>query len=176
MTNENGTIVLSKAVLINGKEVKEMTYDTDEIDGALYAQAEAHKMKASRSKSGNMAGAVELDYSLHLYIGFAAVIAINPDYTFEDMERIKGKSLRAFFEDWPQFFSRIGRIRSRQLRRAIRDYSRTYHNSTAELEKRPVVDFIVEYAEAAEDLAAEQKRRQKNKSSRVVKHKKCRRR
>lgn len=104
MTNENGTIVLSKAVLINGKEVKEMTYDTDEIDGALYAQAEAHKMKASRSKSGNMAGAVELDYSLHLYIGFAAVIAINPDYTFEDMERIKGKSLRAFSKIGRSFF------------------------------------------------------------------------
>ena len=70
-----------------------MTYDTDEISGALYAQAESAKMKASGSKGGNLAGAVELDYSLHLYIGFAAVIAVNPAYTFEDMERIKGRSL-----------------------------------------------------------------------------------
>ena len=99
--DEHGKITLSKPVLINGVEVKEMTYDTDEISGALYAQAESAKMKASGSKGGNLAGAVELDYSLHLYIGFAAVIAVNPAYTFEDMERIKGRSLREF--------ARIGR-------------------------------------------------------------------
>lgn len=104
MANENGTIALSKPVLINGVEVKEMTYDTDEIDGALYAQAENAKMKASGSKGGNLAGAVELDYSLHLYIGFAAVIAVNPAYTFEDMERIKGRSLREFSKIGRSFF------------------------------------------------------------------------
>lgn len=100
-TEERGTITLNKPVLINGVQVAEMSYDTDEISGELYAQAEAHKMKASGSKGGNLAGAVELDYSLHLYIGFAAVIAVNPSYTFEDMERIKGKSLTKF--------SKIGR-------------------------------------------------------------------
>ena len=98
-TEERGTITLNKPVLINGVQVAEMSYDTDEISGELYAQAEAHKMKASGSKGGNLAGAVELDYSLHLYIGFAAVIAVNPSYTFEDMERIKGKSAEVFLSD-----------------------------------------------------------------------------
>lgn len=97
-------IVLTKPVMINGVEVKEMTYDADEIDGALYAQAEAQKMKAGGSKGGNLAGAVELDYSFHLYIGFAAVIAVNPAYTFEDMERIKGKSLKEFAKIGRGFF------------------------------------------------------------------------
>ena len=64
-TEERGTITLNKPVLINGVQVTEMSYDTDEISGELYAQAEAHKMKASGSKGGNLAGAVELDYSLH---------------------------------------------------------------------------------------------------------------
>lgn len=100
----SGIITLTKPVLINGVEVKEMKYDVDEIDGALYAQAENAKMKASGSKGGNLAGAVELDYSLHLYIGFAAVIAVNPAYTFEDMERIKGKSLREFSSIGRSFF------------------------------------------------------------------------
>lgn len=85
-----------------------MTYDTDEISGALYAQAESAKMKASGSKGGNLAGAVELDYSLHLYIGFAAVIAVNPAYTFEDMERIKGRSLREFARIGRGFFIASG--------------------------------------------------------------------
>ena len=101
-TEERGTITLNKPVLINGVQVAEMSYDTDEISGELYAQAEAHKMKASGSKGGNLAGAVELDYSLHLYIGSAAVIGVNPSYTFEDMERIKGKSITKF--------SKIGRL------------------------------------------------------------------
>lgn len=97
-------IVLTKPVMINGVQVKEMTYDVDEIDGALYAQAEAQKMKAGGSKGGNLAGAVELDYSFHLYIGFAAVIAVNQAYTFEDMERIKGKSLKEFAKIGRSFF------------------------------------------------------------------------
>lgn len=49
-TEERGTITLNKPVLINGVQVTEMSYDTDEISGELYAQAEAHKMKASGSK------------------------------------------------------------------------------------------------------------------------------
>ena len=32
-----------------------------------------------------------------------------------------------------------------------------YHTSTADLEKKPIVNFILEYAEAAEDLAEERK-------------------
>ena len=115
-TEERGTITLNKPVLINGVQVTEMSYDTDEISGELYAQAEAHKMKrisdkaygmlrvGGHSKGGNLAGAVELDYSLHLYIGFAAVIAVNPSYTFEDMERIKGKSLTKFSKIGRGFF------------------------------------------------------------------------
>ena len=103
-TIEHGTITLKKPVLINGVQVAEMNYDTDEIDGSLYAQAETRKMKASGSKGGNLAGAVELDYSLHLYIGFAAVIAVNPSYTFEDMERIKGKTLGEFSKIGRGFF------------------------------------------------------------------------
>ena len=51
-TEERGTITLNKPVLINGVQVAEMSYDTDEISGELYAQAEAHKMKASGSKGG----------------------------------------------------------------------------------------------------------------------------
>ena len=46
--DEHGKITLSKPVLINGVEVKEMTYDTDEISGALYAQAEKRENEGQR--------------------------------------------------------------------------------------------------------------------------------
>ena len=85
-----GTIVLRNPITINGKTVKELTYDANEITSAMFAEADARKMVASGAKSGNLSGAVELDYGLHLYLGFAAIIAVNPGIDFTDLERIKG--------------------------------------------------------------------------------------
>jgi len=85
-----GTIALRNPITINGKMVKELTYDANEITPAMFAEADARKMLASGAKSGNLSGAVELDYGLHLYLGFAAIIAVNPEIDFTDLERIKG--------------------------------------------------------------------------------------
>jgi len=85
-----GTIALRNPITINGKMVKELTYDANEITSAMFAEADARKMLASGAKSGNLSGAVELDYGLHLYLGFAAIIAVNPEIDFTDLERIKG--------------------------------------------------------------------------------------
>lgn len=84
------SIKLKNPILINGKQVSELTYDADEITPLGFAEAEFRKSKASGSKGQPSAAAVELDYSLHLYLGFAAILAVNPEYDFNDMERIKG--------------------------------------------------------------------------------------
>lgn len=84
------TLELTNPILINGTKVKELTYDVDEITGVLFAEADAHKMSDSGTKSGNLAGAPEIDYSMHLYLGYAAIIAVNPSYDWEDLKRIKG--------------------------------------------------------------------------------------
>ena len=86
----NGKITLKNAIEINGKKIKTLTYDTDAITAAQFAEADARKMRASGSKGGNLSGAVELDYSFHLYLGFAAIVAVNPEIDFSDLERIKG--------------------------------------------------------------------------------------
>lgn len=86
----NGKINLTNAIEINGKKVKTLTYDTDAITAAQFAEADARKMRASGAKSGNLSGAVELDYSFHLYLGFAAIVAVNPEIDFSDLERVKG--------------------------------------------------------------------------------------
>ncbi len=85
-----GKITLNNPITINGKPVKELAYDANEITSAMFAEADARKMVASGAKSGNLSGAVELDYGLHLYLGFAAIIAVNPEIDFTDLERIKG--------------------------------------------------------------------------------------
>ena len=39
----NGTLTLKNPVMINGDKITEMKYDTNEIDGVLFATAEAGK-------------------------------------------------------------------------------------------------------------------------------------
>lgn len=85
-----GIINLTNPLKVNNKDLTALSYDTEEITGLLFAEADTRKMKASGSKSGNLAGAAEIDYSLQLYLGYAAVIAVNSEIDWSDMERIKG--------------------------------------------------------------------------------------
>ena len=87
----NGTLLLKNPIKIDGKEVTEVTYDSNEIDGILFATAEAKKKAAAGMKNTTIAPAAEFDFGLHLYLGFAAIIAVNPSYDFSDVERIKGR-------------------------------------------------------------------------------------
>ncbi|WP_287827053.1 early nodulin 20 (N-20) [Oscillibacter sp.] len=84
------TITLENPLKINGKNRTTLSYDTSEITAQMFAEADARKLSANGSKSGNAAGAVELDYGLHLYLGFAAITAVNPDIDITDLERIRG--------------------------------------------------------------------------------------
>ena len=81
---------LRNPIKINGKEVAVLTHDANEIDGILFATAEAKKKAAAGMKNTTLSPAVEFDFSLHLYLGYAAIIAVNPEYDFSDLERIKG--------------------------------------------------------------------------------------
>lgn len=83
-------IILKNPLLINGDQIKELTHDVNEITPAGFAEAEYRKTRANGSKGAPSSAAVELDYSLHLYLGFAAILAVNPEYDFNDLERIKG--------------------------------------------------------------------------------------
>lgn len=87
------TIKLKNPIMINGKKITELAHDANEITPQAFAEADARKMKASGSKGGNLSGAVELDYGLHLYLGFAAIQAVNPSYDIVDLERVKGSDV-----------------------------------------------------------------------------------
>lgn len=81
---------LRNPIKIDGKDVAVLTYDANEIDGILFATAEAKKKAAAGMKNTTLSPAAEFDFSLHLYLGYAAIIAVNPGYDFSDLERIKG--------------------------------------------------------------------------------------
>lgn len=86
---------LGTPLTVNGKKLHELTYDTNEITVALFAEAEARKLKATTAKAGGLAGAAEMDYSMHLYLGMMAVIAVNPEIDISDLERISGSDVMA---------------------------------------------------------------------------------
>lgn len=83
-------IELKNPLKINGKSVGVLNYDINQITAAGFAAAEFRKSQANGSKGAPSAAAVELDYSMQLYLGFAAILAVNPEYDYNDMERITG--------------------------------------------------------------------------------------
>lgn len=88
-----GTLKLRNPIMINGKSVAEVTHDSNEIDGILFAMAESKRKAAAGLKSTSITIAAEFDFGLHLYLGFAAIIAVNPEYDFSDVERMKGRDV-----------------------------------------------------------------------------------
>lgn len=82
-------LTLKKAIMVNGEEVKELTYDANEINGLMFAIAESKK-KAATGQNISISPAAEFDFGLHLYLGYAAIIAVNPQIDWSDLERIKG--------------------------------------------------------------------------------------
>ena len=87
------TLKLKNPIMINGEKIAEVTYDANEIDGILFATAESKRKAAAGMKNTSISPAAEFDFGLHLYLGFAAIVAANPTYDFSDVERIKGRDV-----------------------------------------------------------------------------------
>lgn len=88
-------LILDNPIEINDKKVSKLAYDAQEITVDLYMSACA-KAAAATAIGGASAASIkikEVDYNLHLFIGMAAVIAVNPEIDFSDLERVKGFDL-----------------------------------------------------------------------------------
>lgn len=87
------TLILETPLLINGKEIKELDYDANEITALQFSEACMKASELSKNSSSFTLRLKENDYGLHLYLGFEAIIAINPEIDLKDLERIKGKDI-----------------------------------------------------------------------------------
>ena len=84
-------IKLDKPIKVTGQERHELTYDYFEITNDLYMEA---AMRSSRIGSTmNTAAAKEVNEALLYCFGKAAIIAANPDISWEDLEQLKGFAL-----------------------------------------------------------------------------------
>ena len=93
-----GIIKLVNPITVNNKELAELQYNTDEITGALFCEADSKRRFAAGSKNVSIAPAAEFDYGLHLYLGYAAVVAASGEIDFADLERIHGADLVGIME------------------------------------------------------------------------------
>lgn len=101
-----GTIKLKTPITVNGQQVAELTYDTEEITADLFSAADAHRRIAAGKRNVTIVPTAELDFALHPYLGYAAVIAVNPQYDFSDLERVKGSDMLKVMEIGRNFILR----------------------------------------------------------------------
>ena len=83
------TLVLDNPIQINGQQVKELTYDPQEITAELFSIACAKSSAVNKTRSVTL-NLKENDHALHLYLGMMSIIAVNPGIDVSDLERIKG--------------------------------------------------------------------------------------
>lgn len=85
----NKTLKLDKPLKINGKMREEFEYDATAITAEQFLEACQRASSMDQSKTVSMK-IKENDYALHLYLGCAAIIACNPEISFEDFEQLEG--------------------------------------------------------------------------------------
>lgn len=84
------TISLRAPILIDGEQVRELTYDIDSITPDQFVEAEVLAANIATSIRKMSTKVVELDAGFHYYLGVMAIIAANPSYSVQDVERVKG--------------------------------------------------------------------------------------
>lgn len=87
---------LRTQIEVNGKAVNELQYDFEEITCELYTMASNYadaKTLRANQQGRPSAAIMEQNVSFHMYLGMAAIIAVNPEIDIADLERIKGFDL-----------------------------------------------------------------------------------
>lgn len=81
---------LAHPISINGKEVKELVYDIEEITSEMFIKAASLANTKAREQGYSAITIAESDYNLHLCLGMMAVIAIDSTIDVTDLQRVKG--------------------------------------------------------------------------------------
>ena len=97
-------IKLSKPLLINGEYLNELTYDIEELSINHIAKAEGLKAKIGGKDIVGTITIAQADYALHICIGMQAVMAVNPDISEEDLQRLKGFDITKLANVGARFF------------------------------------------------------------------------
>ena len=92
------TVKLFNPVMINGKEVKEFTYDIETITIDQFQEAERRAAFAAAKEQMVVIDFLESNGSFLAWIGFFAILNVNPDVDIEDLKRIKGRDMMSIYK------------------------------------------------------------------------------
>ena len=97
-------ITLTKPLLVNGAYLKELTYDIEELSINHITKAEGLKSKIGGKDIVGTITIAQADYALHICIGMQAIIAVNPEISEEDLQRLKGFDITKLANIGARFF------------------------------------------------------------------------
>lgn len=83
------TLKLTTPIKVNGKELSELHYDASKITAQQFSEACARSSAIDKNKSFSFKMR-ENDYSLHMYLGMMAIIAVNHEIDITDLETLSG--------------------------------------------------------------------------------------
>lgn len=98
------SIKLSKPLLVNGEYLNELKYDIEELSINHIAKAEGLKAKIGGKDIVGTITIAQADYALHICIGMQAIMAVNPDISEEDLQRLKGYDITKLANVGARFF------------------------------------------------------------------------
>lgn len=99
------TLTLTTPLLVNGKELSELQYDTSLISINDLAAIETERSQALGNKGVGTIRIAHNDFLLHILIGMHAIIKCNPSIDIEDLKRIKGYDLTQISLIGTRFFT-----------------------------------------------------------------------
>ncbi len=83
------TLRLQTPIMINGKEIKELTYNTAKITVSQFLEAESRSSLICGNARMNTT-THHFDHGFHVYLGMMAIITENPQVDVTDLERLNG--------------------------------------------------------------------------------------
>lgn len=92
---EKGTLKLDNPIKINGVVREELDYNVREITALQFSEACAASAAIDKTRPTTFQ-LMQNDRALCMYLGFMAVIAVNPEISVDDLERIKGNDIFHF--------------------------------------------------------------------------------
>lgn len=84
-------IKLDNPIKVNGKLLNELSFDYFEITNDLYLEAAVRSSRIGSAVNASMVR--ETNEALIFCFGKAAIIAVNPSISWEDLEQLKGLDL-----------------------------------------------------------------------------------
>lgn len=98
-------ITLLKPIKVNGNEVRELSFDIDNVSAEQFLEADARASTGLAAKGIQNMNLAEFNSALHFYLGCFAIISCNPNFDITDLQRIAGRDINKVRRIGQRFFN-----------------------------------------------------------------------